>query len=79
MNRELTIDEEVYLALEKLDIEQFDTALSHFLNSKGYANLTVCPCCRVDDFVHVESCELYEKNRVIYFDEDGNQWITDEL
>jgi hypothetical protein len=32
--------------------------LAVVLNRNGAANLTVCPRCRVDDFVHVEGCQL---------------------
>lgn len=55
---ELTIEEKIYKALENLDIEEH-YAVSAFLNSNGYPNLTVCPRCKVDDFVHVEDCEFY--------------------
>lgn len=54
---ELTIQEKIYKQLEFLDINEA-YAVSKFLNSNGYANLTVCPECRVDDFVHVEGCKL---------------------
>lgn len=53
----ITIEEKIYKVLEELDIdEHFE--VSKFLNSKGYANLTVCPKCRIDDFIHVEGCPL---------------------
>ena len=29
-----------------------------WLNRNGFCNLTVCPECRVDDFVHVEDCVI---------------------
>lgn len=53
------IKEEIYLALEKLDIET-DCEVSRFLNKNGYPNLTCCPNCHVDDFVHVEGCKFSE-------------------
>ena len=28
------------------------------LNDGGLCNWTVCPVCRIDDFVHVEGCKL---------------------
>ncbi|OLE52661.1 MAG: hypothetical protein AUG51_16960 [Acidobacteria bacterium 13_1_20CM_3_53_8] len=46
----------LYKLLEKLD----DTTLgglAPLLNELGFCSLTVCPNCRVDDFVHVEGCE----------------------
>ena len=65
MERELTIEEEIYLALESLDIINPGYPVSKFFFGCGYANLTVCPCCRVDDFVHIESCELSKINKNI--------------
>lgn len=64
-SKELTIEEEVYLTLESLDNINTGYQVSRFLNGKGYANLTVCPCCRVDDFVHIENCELSKVNKNI--------------
>lgn len=62
MIKELTIEDKIYLALENLDIINPGYPVSIFLNKRGYANLTVCPYCRVDDFVHVEGCELSKLN-----------------
>lgn len=31
------------------------------LNENGAARFTVCPKCRIDDFTHVEGCELISK------------------
>ncbi len=58
---ERTIEQEIYLALELLDIDTA-YAVSKCLNKKGYANLTVCPECGVDDFVHVGDCNLRKVN-----------------
>jgi hypothetical protein len=51
------INEEIYLLLEELDINRAGD-VSKFLNNNGYGNLSVCPECHVDDFVHVETCSL---------------------
>lgn len=32
--------------------------LTAALNEMGHANWTVCPVCRVDDFVHVDGCRI---------------------
>jgi hypothetical protein len=32
--------------------------LVSILNNNEAPNLTVCPLCRVDDFVHIAGCEL---------------------
>lgn len=64
IGRYLTIEENIYLSLEACDIINA-YEVSRILNGKGYANLTVCPCCHVDDFVHVESCELSKINKQI--------------
>ena len=58
---ELTIQQKIYKQLELLDINEA-YAVSKFLNENGYANLTVCPECCVDDFVHTESCKLGKLN-----------------
>lgn len=64
IGRHFTIEENIYISLEACDIINM-YEVSKSLNSKGYANLTVCPCCHVDDFVHVESCELSKINKEI--------------
>lgn len=51
----------VYVALCKQDRTEEGDALVHWLNRNGFANLTVCPVCHVDDFVHVEGCRLANK------------------
>ncbi|MBC8742759.1 hypothetical protein F6X40_40485 [Paraburkholderia sp. UCT31] len=32
--------------------------IARVLNDNGSANMTVCPVCRMDDFTHVEGCEM---------------------
>lgn len=55
-SQENSIEDEIYLVLEEMDV---DTAgkVNKFLNNI-YPNLTVCPYCHVDDFVHTENCKL---------------------
>jgi len=47
-----------YKILQVLN-EMSSDKLMGILNSYGAANLTVCPKCGVDDFTHVEGCDLY--------------------
>lgn len=54
---ERTLTNEEYKLLEEVDILG-NGYLSEILNENGYASWTVCPCCHVDDFCHVEGCEL---------------------
>ena len=54
-----SISEEVYLVLEEMDIET-GGEVGRYLNTMN-PNLTVCPKCHVDDFVHVASCEFYQR------------------
>lgn len=54
----LAQQEKDYLLLQKVDVE-FSGGFSAILNRGEAANLTVCPRCHVDDFVHVEGCEFY--------------------
>lgn len=54
-----SVPEEIYLVLEEMDIETVGE-VRKYLNTIA-PNLTVCPKCRVDDFVHVESCEFYQR------------------
>lgn len=58
----LTVPEKVYIALEALSASVPN--LHTYLNESGYAALTVCPHCMVDDFVHVEGCQLSKINSV---------------
>lgn len=53
------ISVEVYMVLEEMDIETVGE-VREYLNTIS-PNLTVCPKCHVDDFVHVASCELYKR------------------
>jgi hypothetical protein len=32
--------------------------VAKWLNDNGFCNLTVCPECHVDDFVHIETCKI---------------------
>ena len=48
---------ETYRTLQKLDCISHDK-LTQILNNNGVANLTVCPVCKIDDFIHVEDCPL---------------------
>ena len=50
--------EEDYLFMQAIDDSLDDRQLAGVLSRNGAANLTVCPRCRVDDFVHVEGCAL---------------------
>ena len=53
-------DEELkYYALFMLNMK-YDDHIGVLLNKRGNPNLTVCPYCRVDDFVHVESCKILQ-------------------
>ena len=36
-----------------------------WLNNNGFCKLTVCPVCHVDDFVHVEGCEIGKAIHII--------------
>ena len=56
--RELTQPERDFLLLEDLDRQVGRGKLAGALCRLGAAHLTVCPRCRVDDFVHVEGCAL---------------------
>lgn len=55
--RAAPIEERVYVALQSLDVETNGEVESH-LNNACHGNLTVCPVCQVDDFVHVQGCRL---------------------
>ena len=52
-----SLQAETYLKLQKLNYLSRDV-LYKILNDNGAANLTVCPSCKVDDFVHVVGCPL---------------------
>lgn len=65
IGRYLSIEESIYIALERLDIIIPGYVVSRSLNNRGHASLTGCPVCMVDDFVHVENCELSKINKNI--------------
>jgi hypothetical protein len=58
-------------------LNEIDPSLAGILSLNGAANLTVCPECLVDDFVHVQGCcvgnELDPDE-----DEDGGDDLEDE-
>lgn len=56
LNDKVSIHEHLYLMLQEL--QDIKPELCGWLSSNGYTNLTVCPRCKVDDFVHVEGCKL---------------------
>lgn len=47
----------VYSALSMVDREPGE-GVCDWLNVNGFANMTCCPICHVDDFTHVEGCPL---------------------
>lgn len=51
------IEEHIYMTLQVMD-QALDGDVARYFNDSGYANLTCCPQCRVDDFTHVEGCGL---------------------
>ena len=52
-----SLQKETYQMLQKLNCISQDK-LTQILNNNGAANLTVCPVCKIDDFIHVEDCPL---------------------
>lgn len=51
----------IYVALAMADIQEADDSIPNWLNANGFCNLTCCPECHVDDFVHVERCSIAAK------------------
>ena len=51
-----TPSREDYIKLGYLAV--LEPQLARILNENGGANITCCPECRVDDFVHVEGCSV---------------------
>ena len=51
------LNEDDYLLLQAADFA-LAGEVAGVLNRNGCANWTVCPNCFVDDFMHVEGCEL---------------------
>jgi len=49
---------DVYVSLALGDDHAPDNKFLNWLNENGFANLTCCPHCHVDDFTHVEGCAL---------------------
>lgn len=45
-------DEKLYIFLAVLD--------NYFINPPAGSNVSVCPQCHVDDFVHIEGCPVYQ-------------------
>lgn len=51
----------IYTALSMADEQkEVDGKITEWLNVNGFANMTCCPVCHVDDFTHVEGCRLSE-------------------
>jgi hypothetical protein len=48
----------IYLALATANGLRVGNEVVDWLNANGFANMTCCPMCHVDDFVHVEGCKL---------------------
>ena len=46
----------IYQALQIAHYNSEGDEIIRWLNANGFANLTCCPECRVDDFTHVEGC-----------------------
>lgn len=55
---ESPIFEEIYIALARLDLSRDDNDVMNWLNENGFPNMTCCPECHVDDFVHSEGCSI---------------------
>jgi len=56
------MNKEDYMFLQKLN-KQTDNKLCDVLNRNGGCNITVCPHCSVDDFMHIEKCELIDEDK----------------
>ena len=52
------IDKQDYLDMFEVALRVGENKVRNMLNQNGGANLTVCPECREDDFVHVEGCKI---------------------
>ena len=59
---------DVYVALAIAN--QFDGAsVYRWLNAHGFANLTCCPECHVDDFCHASGCSVANNiQRALYYE-----------
>ena len=51
------IVEKIYVSLAQADLQE-DGRVADWLNANGFCNLTCCPRCHVDDFIHVEGCQM---------------------
>ncbi len=58
-NKENPLEEEIYMVLEEMDIETCGD-VAQYLNTIS-PRLTICPKCQVDDFTHMEGCELNKR------------------
>ena len=47
-----------YIGLAVADKNRPNDSIVDWLNRNGFCNLTVCPECHVDDFVHSKNCTL---------------------
>jgi hypothetical protein len=50
--------EKVYVALAMAHANEPDDVVVNWLNRNGFPNLTCCPECTSDDFIHVEGCTV---------------------
>lgn len=48
----------IYLALAITDAQDPGDSIPDWLNANGFANMTCCPECHVDDFGHVQGCKV---------------------
>lgn len=55
----------IYFALALADATTEGDGIGNWLNRNGFCNLTVCPTCHTDDFVHVEGCSMAETIEMI--------------
>lgn len=55
------VDKEIYFVLEEMDMDSGGEVVK-YLNTIC-PNLTVCPECRVDDFVHIQGCSMDRFNK----------------
>lgn len=51
------LTEAQYLVLARID-RKTHGKLCALLNGNGGPSMTVCPICRVDDFIHVQGCPM---------------------
>ena len=58
------IVEKIYASLAQADLQE-DGQIAAWLNANGFCNLTCCPRCHVDDFTHVEGCQMGDALNII--------------